>query len=345
MERRVIFAASGGGQTGLGHVRRCLSLAGSLRAHGVASRFVLDGEAAVARWVAAAGFQTTAGNTPQSLVGAVSRAAREWAAQAVVVDSYAVPTDGLRALRATVAPLVMIDDLADRALPADLVVNGGAGAESLHYRGLAATRYLLGPAYALLRPEFAVAPRREIPAATRRVLLTMGGGDTRGLLARLVAWTRAALPDADVDVIVSPLVDAAPPEGEASPGRGQVALHRDPADVRALMLCADLALCAGGQTAYELAATGTPAVAIQVAANQAGNLGSLAEAGALLWVGEASEPGLEAKVGRTMAALGADAAQRARLSRAGRALVDGRGAERVAGAVLELMGTVQPCQR
>jgi len=43
---------------------------------------------------------------------------------------------------------------------------------------------------------------------------------------------------------------------------------RGPQDVAPLMLAADMAVCGGGQTTSELAATGTPAIAIRLAENQ-----------------------------------------------------------------------------
>src|SRR5262249_58603514 len=46
----------------------------------------------------------------------------------VVVDSYAASSDVLGSLR-SVAFVVVVDDLADRRLSVDVVVNGGAGAQ------------------------------------------------------------------------------------------------------------------------------------------------------------------------------------------------------------------------
>jgi UDP-2,4-diacetamido-2,4,6-trideoxy-beta-L-altropyranose hydrolase len=333
MKRSVLFGASGGRQAGLGHVRRCLSLAGALRERGVECSFVAHGDAGVAGWVGAAGFPATVVHSGLDLIGAVREAAAVRAASAIVIDSYEVPPAGLSTLLALSTAVVAIDDLADRALPVHLVVNGGVEASALNYRGLSDTQYLLGPAYALLRPEFADEPRRAIADRAQRALVTVGGSDALGLLAQLVCWTRETLADAEIHAIVSPLSDGQLLESAAGTGGGLV-VHRDPEDVRGLMLSADLAVCAGGQTAYELAATGTPAIAIQVAANQAGNLRGLEAAGAALWVGRAGERHLGQRVRDALHALAGDAAARTRMSQAGRRLIDGRGVERVAQALL-----------
>ena len=102
------------------------------------------------------------------------------------------------------------------------------------------------------------------------------------------------------------------------------------------MLRADLVLCGGGQTTYELAATGTPAVAIRLAANQTQNLAGLNSAQALVWAGDAQDADLETKAKRALVALAGDPARRAALSQRGRALVDGHGSARVARAILGL---------
>ena len=55
------------------------------------------------------------------------------------------------------SPLLVIDDLADRPLGADLVLDSGPARQAEDYLGLIAdgARLLLGPAYAPVRPEFA----------------------------------------------------------------------------------------------------------------------------------------------------------------------------------------------
>jgi UDP-2,4-diacetamido-2,4,6-trideoxy-beta-L-altropyranose hydrolase len=345
MERRVVFGATGGSRAGLGHVRRCLTLAEGLKARGFASEFVVEGQATVAAWVAAAGYRCDTLVPGQDLAAAVACAVTERGARLAVVDSYDVAPDGFRALLAVGATVVAVDDLAERELPVHLVVNGGVGAERLDYRGLEDTRYLLGPAYALLRSEFGAEPRRAVTPVVERALVAVGGSDPLGLLPRLVAWTEAALPHAELAVLAGPLSHVGGLARDGGVAAGRVVVHRDPPDVRGLMLSADLALCAGGQTTYELAATGTPAVAVQVAANQAGNLRGLAAAGALVWLGSADDAGLEGRVRAALGALADDATERARMSRAGRAVVDGRGAERVVDAVMALVGERAACRR
>src|SRR5262249_25676677 len=161
---------------------------------------------------------------------------------------------------------------------------------SLPYRGAAHTRFLLGASYALLRPVFGQSGARSVSDQTGRVLVTVGGGDPADLTSRLVGWAAQALGAVDQDVIVGPFTARRQAlRAAVAAAAGRVALHDDPKDIATLMLSADIALCGGGQTTYELAAIGTPALAIRLADNQTLNLTSLAAAGTLAWVGDAGD--------------------------------------------------------
>jgi len=333
---RVVFRADAGPEIGLGHARRCLTLAGALRELGVESLFVFTGDARAREWLQASDFEVVAVEPARDLAGTLEHC-RARRVPVIVVDTPSRASGYLTALTGAGLRVVVIDDLADHELPVDVVVNPSAGAATLPYRGAARTRFLLGASYALLRPAFGQAGARSVPDRTRRVLVTVGGGDPDDLTSRLVGWTARALGAVDQDVIVGPFTarsEALRIAVETAAGR--VALHEDPKDITALMLGADIALCGGGQTTYELAATGTPALAIRLADNQTLNLTSLEEAETLAWVGDAGDADLGARVGAALADLAGDATRRARMSRQGQALVDGRGAGRVAREIAAL---------
>lgn len=261
--------------------------------------------------------------------------ATEWSADALVVDSYDAPADRLAGIGVRV--VAVIDDLGDRPLPVTIVVNGAAQAQDLCYRVRPDTTLCLGPEYVLLRAEFAGEPTRDIQPRIRRALVTVGGADQTLLTPSLIAWAREALDGAALDVVVGPFWSTeARGATERAAGRGRdVILHEDPEGIRHLMLSCDVALSGGGQTVYELAATATPAVAIRLVENQTGNLRALSGQGALLWVGDASDADLGAKIVSVLKSLEADPNRRQRLGTRGRSLVDGRGASRVAQVLLQ----------
>ena len=336
-DRRVIFRPDVGPGVGLGHLRRCLTLAADLRRLGADSTFLLDGDATARGVVAAAGF-VVRGLDLHDDDGETAANCRQASPDAVVIDSYGYSAQKLAALAASGAAVVVLDDLAEHDLPVDIVVNAGICAERKAYRGGPATRYLLGPTYALLRPEFALPPPRAIRERAQRLLITVGGSDPHGLTARFLGWAAAALRPVTIDVVVGPLFEdrtAIERAVAALPQEVTVNLHDDPSDMRALMVVADLALCGGGQTTYELAAAGTPAVATRLAANQTDNLRGLDAAGTLTWAGDVHDAGLESTVTRAIAVLNHDPQARSAMSQRGRCLVDGLGSSRVARAIVD----------
>ncbi|MGH6892553.1 MAG: UDP-2,4-diacetamido-2,4,6-trideoxy-beta-L-altropyranose hydrolase [Dongiaceae bacterium] len=328
----IVFRIGGGKQVGLGHLRRCLSLAEALRRLATECLFLLDGDATCVDQTTAAGFEAIRIRPGEDLSQTLEQC-RKRKARAIVADSYALDTAYLASLHEAKAVVAAVDDLADRELPVDLVINGSVNANQLVYRAGKTTRFLLGTQYILLRSEFAEEPKRTIAEQVRRVLVTVGGGDPQQLTPKLVRWAAEALKDASVDVVIGPMFDDQS-SSELTPTA--TAVHLNPRNIRNIMLDADLALCGGGQTTYELAATGTPAVAIRLADNQTQNLAGLNSAGALVWAGDVHDADLEVKTNRALAVLAGDPARRAALSQRGRALVDGQGATRVARAILEL---------
>ena len=327
---RIVFCVDAGDGVGLGHLRRCATLGAALRRRHAAVRFAVPG-AAGAEYLQRHGIEDV---EAQDLGAAL--AGDHEGDDVVVVDAYGVPGGELERVRG--ARVAVIDDLADRELRVALVVNGAPHASDLRYRVAAETRLLRGPRYILLREEFGHAPAREIRPAIERVLITVGGTDPEGITTRLLGCVRETLGSVAVDVVLGPFFPRWMPDAvEAVAGRDGLRLHRDPPYIRDLMIECDVAIAAGGQTTYELAATGTPAVAVAVADNQLGNLAALEALGTLRWAGRARDPGLEGLVAAGLRELEGSARRQA-MANAGRCVVDGGGADRVAEAILEVAG-------
>lgn len=330
----VIARVAAGPETGFGHLRRSWTLASRLAQDAVDVQFVAataDGAGILAE----AGFVVAVEEHPQSLGRTLDLLRRTPSLKLCLVDDPELPAAGLADLSAC-APVVCVDDTGERDMPVDLVINGSAGAQTLAYRGLPRTQYLLGVDYILLRREFAGVPARP-PASPeiRRVLILTGGG-RGGILPRQIAEVVAeVLPCAAVDVVAGPFGGDDSP-AESLPGRAT--WHRSPQDMRSLMLAADLAVSAGGQTLYELAATATPTLGIRVFAHQALNLRGLASAGCLRDLGSHTEPGFRARLAGALAELAGDVKAREAMGRRSRELVDGRGTERVAARLQTLLG-------
>ncbi|HYB69896.1 MAG TPA: hypothetical protein VEH80_04460, partial [Candidatus Bathyarchaeia archaeon] len=86
----------------------------------------------------------------------------------------------------------------------------------------------------------------------------------------------------------------------------------------------------------ELAATATPTVMVQTEPFQAANVAAFERAGVAIFAGPAAAPDTAGRVRDTVAALSKDAVRRAALGAAGRRLVDGDGARRVARELISM---------
>lgn len=106
-----------------------------------------------------------------------------------------------------------------------------------------------------------------------------------------------------------------------------------PRSLSDLVAQADIVLTAAGQTLYELAALGRPAVAIQLAENQGPQLRAFVAAGTVVSVGCVSDPEIERLAVRAVLQLAQQPERLLQMSAAGRDLVDGQGAHRVAAAI------------
>ncbi|HXJ81457.1 MAG TPA: hypothetical protein VMS64_22600 [Candidatus Methylomirabilis sp.] len=326
--RHIAFITEGGPIVGLGHLSRCAALCRAAAAGGTRVS-VLVPEPSPARPLLR-GIDVAVLRSAWQTDRAEARALlARVAPDVIVVDSYSASPDFLASLRG-IAPVAAVDDMADRLLPVDVIVNGGAGAETLPYDRRPDTTYLLGPRYALLDPVYAATPSRAVAKRTRRVLVCVGGGQQVDTALTALGAVDRALDGCVVDVVAGASGTMTwELDGAAREMRNLVVIHRDRFGLRDLMLRADLAVSGAGVTLLELAATATPMVAIALADNQRPNFEALTKAGVALGAGAAGDPDLGLAIEASVRRLAGDAASREEMGARGRALVDGQGASRV----------------
>lgn len=314
---------------GFGHLSRCLAVAAGLGARGWSVDFVTRKPSADK--VRDAGFgmrlleDDTSADIERTLVAGL---ARSLGARLIVVDHYEIDAAYHAALRATQATLVIIDDLGRHGIGADIVVNQNIYASEALYPAAEGCRMLLGPRFALLRPEFLTCRRpssSEIPPVPT-VLVTLGGGETGEMAWVAVEGLLRVGAELGIVVVLGP--GAAPTGPLERAARGRLRIVRDPADMAGLMIRCDLAICGGGTTCLELACVGVPALVIIMADNQRRNAEALAAAGIAVSLGEHAAV-TPATVETAVTRLLHDADLRRRMADRGQALVDGRGVERL----------------
>lgn len=190
---------------------------------------------------------------------------------------------------------------------------------------------LLGPRFALVRPEFLgqrAASLARDRSQLRRVFVCMGGTDPDNETVKaLRGLASAGRKDLGVDVVIgSGNPHAAAVELECS-SLPHAQLHVQTRRMAELMAAADLAIAAGGSATWERCVLGLPALVTVIADNQSAVAAAMAAAGAQELLGRCGEVAAE-DYARALGAI--DAAALGRMSRIAAAVCDGRGAERVA---------------
>lgn len=336
---------------GAGHLARVTALLAAWTELGGRAQLVGSGAVgASAERLAAAGVQLV--TAEPGALDVLEAHARSAAADALLVDDYGLMPADIDRLRA-LAPVLALDDEAKQPQRADVVLNQNVGFDEARYRALPDgiapwTRLLVGAPYIVLRAELRAEPRSAVRDA---VLLSFGGTDpahlTRPVTAAFIAAhaRRAARSGARL-LVADPLADVLCGAGvdrndvahlrALADAGAPIRVHEDVRDVVPIFARARLALVAAGSTVWELARCGVPSVCVSVAPNQRVVGEGVARAGAGLDAGTAAETTPAALVAAVFA-LHDDGLRLAAMSRAARALVDGRGVLRVIDALADAM--------
>ena len=248
----------------------------------------------------------------------------------IVLDGYGFDKSYQHAIAESDAVLMMMDDgeVADPNI-VDVVLNQNVYAASDQED----QAFLGGCKYTLLRSEFlsaAAAEPKTIRQFARRILVTLGGCDDADWTSRVLnSLSFGGSNKLIVDVVVGAgyrHVEALRELKRELPLT--VRIHRNVDRMVDVMQRVDFAITAGGSTCYELARCGVPAIAIPVAENQVPIVEALDELGTLA----AFDPAIDTdeQLSKLIRDLLRDPEARNRMSQAGRELVDGKGAFRIA---------------
>jgi UDP-2,4-diacetamido-2,4,6-trideoxy-beta-L-altropyranose hydrolase len=336
----LVIRADAGATIGTGHVLRGLALAAAWQARGGGVLLVSHGLPAVLqRRVREANVDIVDPGARHPATGdlaATVRCARRRGAAALVLDGYFLDPGYQRGAGAAGCPVVVLDDHSHQpSYEADILLNQNLGAELISYRCNDGCRLLLGSRYTMLRPEFLAErprPRGAAGDGVFRLLVTLGGSTAASMIPRLLD----GLLDDGIEITIATGQSDANGEtlrewAASAPHPPRVVAAAE--DMPRLMNRADLAVSGAGTTAWELAYLGVPAVLLELADNQEPIGDALDRCGAAINLG----PAIGCDYWQLSALVGAlrHAPERlAEMSAAGRGLVDGRGALRVADAII-----------
>ena len=260
----------------------------------------------------------------------------EW----LVVDHYALDQRWEDALATHYRQLLVVDDLADRLHRCNLLLDQNLGRQRQDYAGLVTKhcQMLIGPHYALIRPEFAALrryslQRRQTQPALHKLLITMGGVDQPNATGQVLqALKTCVLPQAfSITVVMgltAPWLQNVREIAAEMPWPTEVVVNVN--DMAQRMADSDLAIGAAGSTSWERCCLGLPTIMVVLAANQLPNAQAMVAANAARLIGVVSD--ISTQLPLAIAEL-IESERRSHMSLAASAVTDGLGVEKALNAM------------
>ncbi|WP_340302371.1 UDP-2,4-diacetamido-2,4,6-trideoxy-beta-L-altropyranose hydrolase [Roseobacter sp. HKCCD7870] len=333
--KKAVFRVDASSEIGGGHVGRCLALGAALSAIGWSVVFasrpgtataapllvesglqIIDLDCAVEPFAEAEKIITSLGERPHLLV----------------VDHYGLGAEYENAFRRVAGLVAAIDDVpGERPHLVDILIDGTPGRQGHDWSPHVpkAALILAGTRYALVRASV-VDMRQEALSRLRRnevrkVTIFFGMADKQKATLTAMLATRAAFPQAQMDVIAGAAVRHLA-EIKTVAGAVGASVSVSPSDYLDRLVASDLAFGAGGVAAIERACLGVPSIAIETAMNQKQVIEALEISGALINAGPIKQMNEE----RMVPILKEAAQELNRISKCAAATIDGLGARRAA---------------
>ncbi len=300
MKNRLFFRLDAGSSIGLGHLRRCATLAIECIALDLEPHFMVRLEP---------GFEIALDLPSGAVLHALpwdldpvedaNRLAALCAQQGIhigVIDHYRISESYQATLQSSGLQWMQFGNLAHHhPILGQLLHDATPGVESSQYQHrlrFPDTQLLLGPEYALLRRDFAQ-QRQSTPlppgGPLDSVLLTFGGGDDRGATLRAFDWLAQADFGGHVLVLTTSLNPAVAEIKRRAQHDGRISVFIDEWNVAPIMASCQLAITAAGTSLHELACLGLPTLIVSLAENQRAPAAAWQRMGWGAWMGDLAE--------------------------------------------------------
>jgi UDP-2,4-diacetamido-2,4,6-trideoxy-beta-L-altropyranose hydrolase len=358
---RIAFRTDANQQIGTGHFMRCLALADEMQIQKAEICFVardlplhlqhmlndrgythhalpeLENPQPMDELPHAAWLQTSQSHdAEQTLATLLGSGTWDW----LVVDHYALDHRFEKLLRAVCQHVMVFDDLADRVHDCDVLLDQNFyhdQAQRYLNKVPEHCRLLLGPSFALLRPEFkAMRDRVKVRAGkVNNILVFFGGVDADNLTGQVIELLISLNLGVQINVVI----------GQQHPQKEKIQqlcvqhsynCHIQTNQMARLMAEADLAIGAGGSSHWERCCVGLPAIAVATAANQIPITNELSKLGGCLSLGHIQKSTLE-KIKESLFFFLESSVECEKYSKTAFNLVDGNGGLRVFQELLNSM--------
>jgi len=343
-----IIRADGNTAIGMGHVMRCLSIADAMKDRNIEPVFMTADNDCVAM-IGDRGYEVCVLGTDYRDMESELPLIREFlrqrtkdvdASSVILVDSYQVTSKYYEELR-IMAKVACLEDMG-QSYPVDLLINYNIYGPKLVYDNKITHAILLGTGYQPLRREFQQDMQYTVKGKITDVMITTGGSDpyfaARAFTDAFLAEKKLAEEKLRYHIISGPFNTHTAQLHELYDENPWVEIHEHVTCMKEIMKQCDVVLSATGSTIYEVSALGVPLIAFYFAENQRQGADMLSEITHVINCGNYADDA-EQTVGNAVKALlkcVKDKEYRETLYHEERSLVDGRGAARIAQALIDM---------
>ena len=330
--KRVVILTEGGKNIGTGHISRCTSLYQAFEERGITPEIIVNGD-----------------ETVQDLLSDKKHWIFNWLedrrkifcmldrADIIIIDSYLADIGFYEKVSEMTDVPVYLDDTMRINYPGGVVINGGICAGKMGYKRREDIIYLLGAGYTPLRKEFWDVPEKEIREGIENVMVTFGGDDMRDMTSKVLRLLIENHPELTKNVVIGKGFQDIKEIERISDKKTNLIYSPDAEGMKKIMLESDIAICAGGQTLYELASVGVPSIAVAIANNQIPNVKGWKEAGFIEYAGWWEEQDVFDNIQRSVIRLRDSDIRRNRCQK-GKSIIDGKGAQLIVDILLDTKG-------
>jgi len=320
---KVSIITEGFQKTGYGHITRCLSLYQAFEERNIIPTFYINGDENSERFVESANHKIIDWlSHPTKLLTEIKNS------DVLIIDSYLAGKEYYETFSKLCGLSLFIDDNLRIDYPSGIILNGTINSETFPYQKKSGCEYLLGAKYIPIRKEFWNPVPRKIKQAISTLLITYGGQDIRNLSIPTLKALQEYYSGQKYIVVIGNGSSQHKEFDKIKSENTNIYYSIDASQMKELMLSCDIAITAAGQTLYELAATGTPMIAVVAADNQKNNILEWKKSGALLDTIFHSDHNYLKKIIDQIESM-KSVSLRKKLSAIGKDKVDGQGSRRV----------------
>lgn len=324
-DRLVGFCTEASGEIGYGHLMECLSLAEYLLQKGLFIKFYINDDTQAINFLKGKGIQ----NAVTEGINQLEKILLQNKPDICIFNLRSISLEPQEITHRLNIKTAIIDELGDKGILSDILINGSAIDEWHRYTYCHTTPLtLFGPKYMIMRKEFQNYHAKKKTLDLNTVLVTMGGVDRTGTTLKVVKALEI-LSKVRKRVVIGPGFARREELNKiANELDDSYELIYSSDNMAELLYTSDVAFTAGGNTLYETACVGTPVIVLWEDEHEGVQGTWFERKGVAINLGRGVQVDLE-DIEKAAEELLSDEDRRRQMSRKGKSTVDGRGIERV----------------